>query len=129
MIPIKQRIIDNKKGDCFTACIASLLEIPYEDIPDIPLWGWMEVVSPFLRKNGFTYEGYQKPEKAIELSVGIDGFYIVDVPSQNFEGIFHSVIFKGLDFVFDPSTAKTKDWKPSDCGGFHMIERWQGEQE
>lgn len=33
MKPIPQRIIDQHRGDCMTACLASLLELPYESVP------------------------------------------------------------------------------------------------
>ena len=33
MRPVFQEIIDSGKGDCFSACLASLLELPLEQVP------------------------------------------------------------------------------------------------
>lgn len=34
MKKVYQRIIDPKKGDCFKCCIASLLELDYDEVPN-----------------------------------------------------------------------------------------------
>lgn len=34
MKPVFQKIFDDRKGDCFAACLASLLEIPLEEVPN-----------------------------------------------------------------------------------------------
>ncbi|HXG85964.1 MAG TPA: hypothetical protein VNI84_18225 [Pyrinomonadaceae bacterium] len=34
MKPVYQKIIDVGRGDCFSACLASLLEMPLEDVPN-----------------------------------------------------------------------------------------------
>jgi hypothetical protein len=34
MKPVYQRIIDAGKGDCFAACLASILELPLESVPN-----------------------------------------------------------------------------------------------
>lgn len=39
MIPVKQRITDHNPergqyGDCFKCCVASILELPYEEVPN-----------------------------------------------------------------------------------------------
>jgi hypothetical protein len=33
MKPVMQEIIEKGSGDCFSACLASLLEVPLEDVP------------------------------------------------------------------------------------------------
>ena len=33
MTPVHQRIIDPHRGDCQTACVATLLDLPYEAVP------------------------------------------------------------------------------------------------
>lgn len=34
MKPVSQTIIDSEKGDCFRACLASLMELPIEQVPN-----------------------------------------------------------------------------------------------
>lgn len=33
MTPVKQTIIDDQRGNCFQACVASLLDLPLEQVP------------------------------------------------------------------------------------------------
>lgn len=46
MIPIQQTIIDPKDGNCFQACLASVLEIGLEDVPHfLRLYGRLNMLS------------------------------------------------------------------------------------
>lgn len=40
MIPVRQRIVDAQRGDCLKACVASVLELPYEDVPHFAVGEW-----------------------------------------------------------------------------------------
>ncbi len=33
MIPVDQQLVDKDVGDCWKCCIASVMELPYEDVP------------------------------------------------------------------------------------------------
>lgn len=62
MIPVEQRrraIFDDhgdnlQRGDCLTACVASIFELPYEDVPFfVELPSWHQVYGDFIRSLGF----------------------------------------------------------------------------
>lgn len=59
MKPVTQTIIpgpDENRGNCFQACVASIFELPLEEVPDfcsIPRWEkWLET---WLAERGFAY--------------------------------------------------------------------------
>jgi hypothetical protein len=53
MKPVNQRVLNTVKGDCFAACLASLLEVPLENVPNIHDWPegeWFYPLNERLRK-------------------------------------------------------------------------------
>jgi hypothetical protein len=58
MKPVYQEVVDEHKGDCMQAAIASLLELPLNEVPDfINQENWFHSFYHFLAKNGFEYYG------------------------------------------------------------------------
>jgi len=55
MIPVKQTRLHNEPegsiGNCWEACIASILELPIEDIPDCADENWWTATQNWLLKN------------------------------------------------------------------------------
>jgi hypothetical protein len=56
MIPVRQTTFGFPKGNCFAACIASLLELPIEQVP-IESGGddWLEQTQAFLKTKGLFF--------------------------------------------------------------------------
>lgn len=55
MIPVDQTVIhsESTKGNCFAACIASLLELPCDDVPNFAaLEDWLPQCSRWLENRG-----------------------------------------------------------------------------
>jgi hypothetical protein len=107
MTPIKQTILSNPdtgtRGNCFQACLASLLDLPIEKVPDFHEMGtdWADSFYDFLDRNGCYF--YGTPSfNAIASEKGIDGYVIVGGTSPR--GIIsgHSVIYKDGQPFFDP---------------------------
>ena len=98
MIPIKQKNLDNPvkgiTGDCYRACICSLLEISDKGVenfvenPDYP----MNVVA-FLKHKGFRLCNNIEQPKGVE-------FYMAHGVSPR--GIRHSVIYSNGELLYDP---------------------------
>lgn len=64
MKKVYQRIIDPKKGDCFKCCIASLLELDYDEVPNfVEQEGWLGDARDFCKEHGydFAYREYFNP--------------------------------------------------------------------
>ena len=96
----KQLIVDTINGDCFRACLTSLLGIP--NSPNLPNGGidWFLNWDRFFRNYGLSLKFNQK-------ACWKEGFWIASVPSKNFEGITHAIIMRDQEVYFDPSLKET----------------------
>lgn len=136
MIPVTQTkvVVKNSKGDevvrgnCFAASIASILELPIEQVPNVEVFFhmpdssyWMEVMMTFLNSLGWdlvTDHDYcvfhpshhsmvripenEDPDKYItqKMSELKDDYYLVSGPSVR--GVNHITIYKAGAMVHDP---------------------------
>lgn len=102
-------------GNCLQACVASLLDLELEEVPNFvdhdrgddgswfsdPEYG----MNMFLDKHGYEYMGCGNYNELIqsEYGDGVGGYHIGIVNSVNFKGSTHAVVLKGLDLAHDPS--------------------------
>jgi hypothetical protein len=96
MIPINQKLLHNEniKGDCFRACICSLLEISDNDVPNfIDDNNYPEKLYDWMQENKLNLYASEKPPKDIE-------YYMAWGISPR--GNKHSVIYKNGKLVHDP---------------------------
>jgi hypothetical protein len=113
MKPVFQRIICNRRGDCLTAAVASLMELPYEQVPtwvpdaydagDETLWH--NAYMKWLNDRGLfalTIE-YRNLNDWRQLP-GV--FALASMPSQKFIGGMHTVVVT---------------WEKTDDRGIRMI--------
>jgi hypothetical protein len=96
---VKQRIVNSQYGDCFGACLASLLELPIEVIPNDHSPAWFEIQRIFLNQFGLslTFHNSQSP-------IWSESPWIASVKSKNYQGVTHAIIVKDSEVLFDPST-------------------------
>lgn len=143
MTPVDQRIINmNGYGDCMTACLASLLELPYEVVPQLRKietegGNWHQVFFGFLKENRCQYHGCFKPiyeysqnEKPLQVCnwvdlwkvcEGVQGVYMAGGPSLRGAEGGHAVLVDGLGhLVHDPHPSRA-GIPTIDC--IYMIER------
>lgn len=95
-----QKVVDLKRGDCFRACITSLLGIPNLDSLPLPDDERFHIkYATFLKQFGLniTYE---------RIACWRMGYWIASVPSKNYKDITHAIIMDGTKVYFDPSTKK-----------------------
>lgn len=101
MIPVFQRTICRSTGDCFSACLASLLHLPLEVVPNFNLGrpGYQDIdIQAWLRDRGFSMLKVHYPEQTTERGIVLDYFhatgayFIGSVPSQKFPGGRHAVV-------------------------------------
>jgi hypothetical protein len=58
MIKVYQQFVDNKKGDCMQAVIASLFEKTMDEVPKfIETDSWFESLYNYINENGYKYCG------------------------------------------------------------------------
>jgi hypothetical protein len=132
MKPVDQTILmgdgSGRAGDCFRACIASLLEMNIEDVPhfveiyennpELHKKPWLKVVNDWLKEIGYyyieiSYNGYHPG--AFKAWAGIDEYYHI-LCGKSPRGCSHAVIGKNGKIFFDPH--------PSHEGFVNPEEEW-----
>lgn len=93
MIPVKQTRID----DCLSACIASLLDLPLEDVPYETGDDWLEKFRDFLEPKGLSLE-----QIAYTVGKWPRGFSILSVWLNKEKS--HAVVALNGQVVHDPNT-------------------------
>jgi hypothetical protein len=106
MIPIRMQRID----DCWRACLASILEIPYEETPYLGTKEdldpqWFEKSLEFINSKGLHYIEFKLGDDLEETKKkALKGFHMIIGESKLYPGNKHCCI--GLDgkLIFDPSS-------------------------
>ncbi len=106
-LPGGPNVAPELRGDCFRACIASIMEVGHEDLPnphDADHWfdAWQEALEPWgLRL--IEWDVSEDPE------LFFPGYWIASVPSKNLGAnddgspVLHCVVMHGADLAHDPS--------------------------
>jgi hypothetical protein len=96
---VRQRIVHHQYGDCFPACLASLLELPIEVIPNDHSHYWMAIQRMYLEQFGLeiTFHNADGP-------IWSESPWIASVKSKNYVGGTHAILMQGHEVLFDPST-------------------------
>lgn len=100
MIPVHQRVIEAGRGDCMAACIASILEMSLDAVPNPNdhAEGYHRGVEAFLRTQGMVAVKVLRPLEPTEHGLPLDYYNavglwcIASVPSQRFPGKHHAVV-------------------------------------
>ena len=113
MKPVDQTILDPVKGNCFEASIASILEIPLEDIPDFYAdedVDWLSACNKWLHAYGFFALGINVQSEKInreELKHITDNVMCeAAVNSPRYSGVKHSIVFYKGVVLHDPHPSK-----------------------
>lgn len=110
MIPVKQTILSSEdgtvKGNCMSACLASILELDINDVPhfaDMHVDEWGIKFHEFLYQHNCRMYGTIHNIDELKTYPGIDGYVLVCGPSYRIHvKNGHSVIYRYGEFVFDP---------------------------
>ena len=133
MIPVDMRILDHcpaegRYGDCFRAVVASILELPYDDVPHVMAYpeGTPDVILP----NGEAASQWYVDLRAWLAPRGLDCItYDLDLfrqaggdvgallssltmyhdlagPSPRFDGVLHSTVARAGRIVHDPHPSR-----------------------
>ena len=114
MIPVYQTIVDEKRGDCMRATIASLFDLRLEQVPDFTLFDdvlYWRVFHYFVFALGYDNEcnGYPDQEGSIPLCEcpTVDGAIYASVQSRTFKSCWHAVLIDSNGVVLhDPNPNK-----------------------
>lgn len=112
MKPVMQTVT-GARGNCFSACLASVFECPLEDVPnffdaaDAAGTTWWEAVEAWLRPRGFAIITVQL---ASDQYAALQGWSIVWGKSER--GFEHSTVWHGGKMVHDPHPSQSGIIKP-----------------
>ena len=111
------------RGNCYAACIASILEVPITEVPNVEVLFhiegayWSDVMERFLSSKGYKLAdshkfrvfhdpeyGIQEGERANWIEQCENIFYLVS--GQSPRGVSHMVIYKKGRMIHDPHPTK-----------------------
>ena len=132
MKKVDQEIVSKKDGDCTRACVASILELPIDAVPNFMRFRkqWFPMFHNFLRVLGYDFYGTgfpiseDKPRgDKLKDSPNVKGYVIGSVPSKNFKNTGHSVVInlKGK-IVHDPNP--DKQWQNINALKTEELQSW-----
>ena len=124
MIPVDQEFlhlaVPGQQGDCFRACVASILELPISDVPHFAQLtegsssaAFWNMAYDWLESRGYEYV-YRT--RAGRDSLDKTDYQIMTGPSPRGNGTYHAVIGKGGIIVHDPHPSRAglagdpKEW-------------------
>ena len=104
MRPVDQTILDSNRGNCFTACIASILELPLNAVPHFVLFGdeWWDAFLAWLAELGLSASIYPTSDDAYVPP----GWTIAGGPSKRFAGRMHACVALDGIVVHDPHPSR-----------------------
>lgn len=110
MKPIDQTTFGHPGGNCFSACVASLLEIEIEAVPYfMGVQDWVPGFAKWLERYGY-YPVFVSQAPTDDWHP--KGFYILGGQSPRGP---HAVVARGLEVVHDPHPSRDGLSKIEDC--------------
>lgn len=111
VIRVEQQLVDDTKGDCFAACLASILEVSLDQVPNPHGSEWWDTVQRWLwNTRRLACVLVQARDGQGDIGPALSGWpgrglAIVSVPSVLFEGKTHAVVYDLAkhEVVWDPS--------------------------
>ena len=106
---------ENERGNCYAACVASILELPLDATPDLDDWsddnwyGWLL----WYRSRGLY------PLHVVGPPTDFPGYSIGTVGSPTWEGYKHAVVCYQGEPVFDPL------WSPKCSLDSYRVEQYE----
>jgi len=112
-----------EQGNCFQACVASILEIPLEEAFDCKLYPddeWFDKFNEWLTKYGLACIMFDHSKEKPVAATKVLGYAIMDCMSTTlYHGEHHVVIIKDEEVVHDPNPHA--EGRIGDCQGFSLL--------
>ena len=97
---VNQTKFGRPDGNCFEACLASILELPLEAVPRYTGDDWLERINQWLRWHYSLQLIIAQPD-ILDAGMAPDTYVIAN--GQNHQGVRHSVVHRGTTLVHDPN--------------------------
>jgi len=106
MIPVYQLINSLSKGDCFRACVASILELPIEEVPNFMEDGedkFNDHIVDWIKDRTFTirYVEINNDDDQKEFEQTTKDHYVIAIGQNAF--CYHAVVWRNGKIVHDPN--------------------------
>jgi hypothetical protein len=102
VIPVDQTRFGDPDGNCLAACLASLLELPLDDVPHFVAEGWYSALERWLEPRGLWPLCFVSPTQA-QLE-RVLGYAIVSGPTER--GLLHATVWRAGLLVHDPHPSR-----------------------
>ena len=124
MIPIDQTKFGKPDGDCFAACIASILEVPLEELPNLNGYSddeWWLKTQQWVEENT-CYSYIEVSITTLEEAAPIFGNSYWIATGKSPRGDYnHAVVFLKGEMVHDPHPDKTGLKEDPTSAGFFTL--------
>jgi hypothetical protein len=109
MIPVSQTNFTKHGGNCLTACVASILELPIDAVPEFCVDGeWFDRLYQFCESHGF-FLIYWREQDIPHPPMPLNAYVIVALKLQGTEDL-HAVVCKAERTGFQPVSAEEQNW-------------------
>jgi hypothetical protein len=121
MKPVDQTILAPPDGNCFAACLASILEMPLAEVPNYKSDQWVTEFNAWLKPRGLALLTITLPEGIENMSQDerryfLPGYCILAAQSPRYDCL-HAVVVHDGEIVHDPHPERhmgVKEWKQAD---------------
>jgi hypothetical protein len=114
MTPVDQLTVDRTHGDCLSAALASIIDMPLEDVPTFVSdhatndgdndaeWHWWRRLIVWLRDHGYTLAPFDEADESSWPEVGE---HYLALGHTN-RGTYHAVVYADAHLVHDPHPSR-----------------------
>ena len=126
MIPVDQTKFGPVEGNCFSACVASILEIPLDDVPQFMAGDWWANFSAWCAARNvvpryWPCKAWCESTDAPFLGVPT-GHSIMTGESPRHPGVLHAVVARDGEMVHDPNPSRAGVFGSIDYRDFVTLE-------
>jgi hypothetical protein len=111
VIPADQTRFGSAEGNCFSACVASILEIPLEDVPQFMVGDWWANFTAWCEPRGIIPKYW--PARGwcdldpVRVFLGVPtGYAIMSGESPRHPGVLHAVVALDGAIAHDPHPSR-----------------------
>jgi len=115
-----------KTGNCFSAVLSSLLDVPVEDIPVFAEHDdWLPRLQKWLKQYGLCFLSIGADSEWLE-RIGVSGLHHdLAGKSPRHEGVHHATVGKDGVLLFDPHPSKQGIGDDVSIGALAVLEPWK----
>jgi hypothetical protein len=120
MTPVTQDKFGHVDGNCMAACIASILEVPLDAVPNVgTLPDWQLRINEWLRSRGLFTVLIAWDEKYVRQYMPTAWLVVAGWAER---GLRHATVYRGTELVHDPHPSRAGLKIPEDVTFFAMLD-------